>query len=556
MKDINKIWFLSTRFYLTLGFISIVVLGLVWRVFDLSILDQRFLRHQGDERVLRLINTPPFRGMILDRNNFPLAVSASVYSVWFNPQEITLEKSQRTALAKLTGIKAKDIQSIIQETKQKKREFVYLKRALPPEVGQEIKALQIPGIYLQEEYRRYYPEGEVASHVIGITNIDDKGQEGIELAYERWLQGEAGKKWVIKDRLGRVIADLQTLQEQKSGHDLNLSIDKRIQYVAYRELLAGAEQHQAVAASAVVLDAKTGEVLAMVNYPSFNPNTRPFKLTANLRNRAVTDTFEPGSTIKAFTVASALESGKYTMHSKIDTSPGWMRVDHSVVKDEKNNGVISMAEILQRSSNMGAAKLVLDASGDRLFELLLRVGFGEITGIEFPGEQSGRLLQRYPWGAFMQATLSFGYGLSVTTLQLARAYGVLANDGVKLPISLLRLDKEPQGTRVMDSKVVREMLLLLETVVTEGSGKKAQVPGYRVAGKTGTTKLANAGSYEKHRYISSFVGVAPVDNPKLVIAVVIQEPQGKDYLGGAVAGPVFSKIMEESLRFLNVPPSA
>ncbi|RDI44771.1 peptidoglycan D,D-transpeptidase FtsI family protein [Aquicella lusitana] len=557
MNQKHRVSFITWRFYLVISVIVLAVLGLLWRVFDLAVLDQHFLRHQGDERVLRLVSTPAFRGMILDRNNFPLAVSTIVYSVWMNPQEFEPSKEELVSLSAALGLKIKDIVSLRDRQRKKRREFVYLKRALSPQVANEIKALDIPGVYLQQEYRRYYPEGEVTAHVLGFTNIDDQGQEGLELGYNQWLSGEPGKKWVIKDRLGRIIADVQTVQEQKRGHDLVLSIDRRIQYLAYRELLAGVIRNEAVSGSVIVLDVKTGEILAMVNHPSFNPNNRPARMSDRFRNRAVTDLFEPGSTVKAFSVASALDSGHYKTDTVIDTSPGWMRVSRNVVKDHNNNGSLTVTQILQKSSNVGIAKLVLSLPPDNLWSLLHSVGFGEMTGIGFPGEQNGVLVKHNPWGAFTLATLAIGYGMSTTALQLARSYAVLANEGIKKPVSLLRIDKPVTGEQVMNPKVVKEVLEALESVLGKGgTAEDARVPGYRVAGKTGTSKIAGEGGYKEKRYTSSFVGIAPLSNPRLVVAVVIHDPQGKHYYGGQVSGPVFEKIMEGALRILDIPPDA
>lgn len=552
-----QISFIAWRFYLILLLIVLVVAGLIWRIFDLTILDQRFLRHQGDERALRMVSIPASRGMIVDRNGFPIAVSTKVYSVWINPQEFVWSSESLTSLAKILAVPAKDILSLAHRYKQKKREFAYLKRGIAPEIAAKVKALQIPGVYLQEEFRRFYPEGEVAAHVLGFTNIDDQGQEGLELAYNQWLQGEPGKKWVMKDRLGRVIADVQSVKEQKKGSDLVLSMDRRIQYLAYRELSAGVLANQARAGSVVVLDVKTGEVLAMVNQPSFNPNNRAAGKSERFRNRVVTDIFEPGSTIKAFSIASALDSRKFKPDTVINTYPGWIRVSRHVVHDEHNNGPLTVTQILQKSSNVGVTKMILSLPPDHLWKVLHRVGFGEITGIGFPGEQGGSLVKHHPWDSFVLATLSFGYGISVTTLQLARAYAVLANDGIKLPVSLLRQDKAPVGERVMDAKIAQQMRILLESVLKKGgTGELARVPGYRVAGKTATAKMSGSGGYEKGRYISSFVGMAPLSDPRLVVAVVIYEPRGKQYHGGSVSGPVFEKIMEGALRTLNVLPDA
>lgn len=554
--SVEKITFIPWRFYLVILLILIISLGLVWRVFTLAILNQHFLRHQGDERVLRQVLTPAFRGMIVDRNHYPLAVSTIAYSVWLNPKEFVPTQASLTALSTLLGIRRNTITENVKRYRDRHREFVYLARGLAPQIQQKIKALHLPGIYTQEEYKRFYPEGEVLAHIIGFTNIDDQGQEGLELAYDDWLKGNPGKKWVIKDRLSRVISDVQTVREQKPGKDLILSIDRRIQYLAYRTLLEGIEGNQALSGSAIVLDVKTGEVLAMVNHPSFNPNNHQARVSEHIRNRAVTDTFEPGSTIKAFTVASALESGRYQPDAVIDTYPGWMRVDHNLVKDEKNNGPLTLAQILQLSSNMGAAKLALTMPPDQLWSLLHRMGFGRITGVGFPGEQEGSLVRHTPWGAFVLASLSYGYGLSVTTLQLARAYAILANDGVKMPLSLLKVDKVEKGEPVLSPKITHHMLNLLESVVTKGMGRKASVPGYRVGGKTGTSFKAGAGGYQQHRYTSSFVGIAPLSHPRLVVAVVIHDPQGKNHLGGKVSAPLFARIMEGSLRIMAIPPDS
>ncbi len=549
--------FVAWRFYLMLVIISLTTVSLAVRVFDLSVLNRPFLNRQGDERFLRLMSTPAFRGMILDRYGAPLAVSTTVAAIWVNPQEFHPASSTLTTLSHLLNMPSATLMSMTKVAQHHKREFLYLKRGVSPQLATQIKHLNIPGLYTQASYHRFYPEGEVTAHLIGFTNVDDQGQEGLELAFNRWLQGEPGKKWVIKDRLGRAIADVQTERTQQAGKDLVLSIDKRLQYLAYRELQAGLLEHQAHAGSAIILDVKTGEVLALVNLPSYNPNQRAHIAPDHIRNRALTDIFEPGSTIKAFTIASALESKQYLPDSIVDTSPGWFRLDRNIVKDEKNNGRLSLAQILQRSSNVGAAKVVLDLPANQLWDLLHRVGFGEATGIGFPGEQAGKLVKREPWGAFMLATLSFGYGMSVSALQLARAYAVLANDGIKTPISLLKLDHAPSGERVVDAKVCREMLTLLETVVAKGgTGELARVPGYRVAGKTGTAKMVGKEGYEQHRYTASFVGIAPVSDPRLVVAVVIHDPQGKAYVGAKVSAPVFARIMEASLRMLALSPDA
>ncbi len=551
----NPIEFFRYRYLLVLGGIGLLVLGLAWRVFDLAILNQHFLRQQGDERVLRLVSTPAFRGMIVDRNGFPLAMSTRVYSVWMNPAQFHPDKKTTQHLADLLGVPPKNITQLVTRYEKSKREFVYLKRAVLSDIALPLKAEKIPGLNFQQEYRRYYPEGETAAHLVGFNNIDDRGQEGMELAYNDWLSGEPGKKWVVKDRLGRIISDVQKVQDQKPGHDLTLSIDRRIQYIAYRELATGVAATQADSGSVVVLDSRTGEVLAMANFPSFDPNNRQGVKRDALRNRVVTDTFEPGSTIKAFSVAVGLAAGHIKPDSVIDTYPGWMRVGHNLVRDEHSKGEMTVTKILQISSNVGVTKIILDTPPNSLWTLLHGVGFGELTGSNFPGEQSGSLMKHDPWGSFTLATLSFGYGMSSTLLQLARAYSVIANDGVKRPISLLRLDEQPKGELVMVPAIARSMRELLESVLSKGgTGEMANVPGYRISGKTGTAIKAGNRGYQKHHYTASFVGIAPASNPRLIIAVVIHEPQGKVYYGGLVSGPVFERIAESVLRLMDVPP--
>jgi cell division protein FtsI (penicillin-binding protein 3) len=547
--------FIAWRFYLLLSIILIAAAGLVYRVFDLAILDRHFLQREGDERVLRMVSTPAFRGMIVDRNGSPLAISTRVYSLWMNPQEFSPSQKEVRAVAKLLDMPPSKIYALIEKHKKSKHEFVYLKRGQAPSIAAEIKAMHLQGLHTQEEYRRFYPEGEVVAHVVGFTNIDDKGQEGLELAYNDWLAGEPGKKWVIKDRLGRIISDVGVVQTERPGHDLVLSIDRRIQYLAYRELLKGVTENQAQSGSVVVLDAKSGEILAMVNAPSYNPNNRPGNVSQMLRNRAMTDTFEPGSTIKPFSISLALASKKITPQTMIDTTPGWMRVGKNIVKDHQSIGLVSVSEIIQKSSNVGVAKIMLNFSPNAFWQLMNSLGFGESTETAFPGEQNGSLVHHNPWGQFVYATMTFGYGMSANTLQLAHAYTVFANAGKIIPVSFLRVEKAPAGKQVIAPKVVDQIVAMMETVVGKGgTAQIVKVPGYRIAAKTGTSKIAGVGGYKGHHYTSSFVGIAPISNPRVVIVVVINDPQGKQYYGGYVSGPVFSQIMEGALRILDVPP--
>jgi cell division protein FtsI (penicillin-binding protein 3) len=556
MKERLQVSFIPWRFYLLIIFIVLIVLLLVARLINLTIFQQSFLLKQGNARVIREINIPAFRGMITDRNGYPLAISTSVYSIWANPFEFSSDDAALKKLSTFLTVKPSVIREAIQSSREKDREFVYLKRELSPELAKQINAFKIPGIYLQEEYKRFYPEGEVAAHVVGFTNIDDQGQEGLELAYNDWLKGTPGKKLIVKDRLGRVIADIKTKQEQKAGQDLILSINRRIQYIAYRELMSGVIDNKAESGSVIVLDVRTGEVLAMVNQPSFNPNKHANVPSDHFRNRAITDIFEPGSTIKAFSFASIIDSGLYNANSVIDTSPGWMVVGGHLVHDEHNNGLLTFAQILQQSSNVGTTKMILTIPPNQLWSFLHRVGFGESTEIGFPGERSGLLIQRNKWDPLRLANLSFGYGLSITELQLVQAYSVIANHGIKVPLSLLRVDHPPKGKRVMSEKVANEMLKLLESVVTakKGTGEAAYIPGYRVAGKTGTSRMVGVHGYEKNHHIATFVGIAPVSDPRFIVAVVVRDPQGKQFLAGYVSAPIFKRIMEETLHALNVPP--
>lgn len=538
-------WFVITIFV-------VMVLGLVARMVQLMIVDRAFLLDQGDARALRTVSIPSYRGIIADRNGEPLAISTPVSSVWVNPREINVKDKRIMKLARLLKVSARSIRKKLRARRD--REFVYLKRRINPSLAAQIKALKIRGLFLQREYRRFYPEGEVMAHIIGMTNIDDSGQEGLELAYNDWLRGVPGKKRVVKDRLGRIVEDLNLIQTPKPGHDLVLSLDRRIQYLAYRELKQAVNKFKAKSGSVVVLNVHTGEILAMANQPSFNPNNRRHGGRRDrFRNRAVTDTFEPGSVLKAMTVVNALASGHYKADTLIDTAP--ITLDGHRVADPHRHGVISVAKILQISSNVGVTKLTLGLPPDSLYKMLHRFGFGERTQSGFPGESAGKLKDAVKWKPFALATLSFGYGISVTPLQLARAYAILGAGGVQYPITFLRTDKAKHKTRVVTKKVSRSVLLMLEKVIARGgTAPLARVPGYRVTGKTGTTRIVGKHGYERFRHNSIFVGVAPASHPSLVVAVVIHEPGGKIYYGGSVAAPVFSKVMGGALRMLNIAP--
>lgn len=543
----NRLWVLVCLLMIAVGCIA-------WRLFDLSVLKRAFLLNQSQARTLRKVTMPAYRGMIVDRLNAPLAISSPVESIWVNPHLYQATRTQTRLLAHDLDLTPQYLEQTIAHHHQ--RGFIYLKRQNSPDVANAVLGLGLPGVYAQKEYKRFYPEGEVAAHLIGITNIDDHGQEGLELAYDHWLSGVTGEREVVKDRMGHVIRNIAVLKRPQQGHDLVLSADHRIQYIAYRALKNAVNRYHATSGSVVVLDCRTGEVLAMVNAPSYNPNDRPADINGRYRNRAVTDMFEPGSVMKPFNIALALESGKYQPDSVINTSPGRMRVGpHLVVTDEGlNYGKIDLTTVLQKSSNIGAAKILMSLPPADYWDLLHRFGFGVVTHSGFPGESSGRLTPRDRWYPSVIATLAYGYGIATTTLQLAHAYAILANQGVSVPITLLKRTQPVQGQRVIKATVAGAVVKMLEAVVERGgTGLQANIPHYRVAGKTGTAYIADHNGYNKHRYISSFVGLAPASDPRLVVAVVIKDPQGQHF-GGLVAAPVFARVMAGALRILDIAP--
>lgn len=543
----------SWRIWLVVFLLALIVAGITSKLLSLYGDDQAFLRSQGDARTLRTMLIPAHRGLITDRNGEPLAVSAPVATIWADPLRTDLQHGGLTRLAQLLDMKPHELKSVL--TANPERRFLYLKRQVTPELAEAVEALGVPGVHADREYKRYYPVGEVATHLVGFTNVDGEGQEGLELAYNHSLRGEPGRKLVLKDRVGRTIKHIRSLQDADAGNDLQLSIDLRLQYMAYRELKAAVESHRADSGSAVVLDAQTGEVLALVNQPSYNPNDRSGLSTDALRNRALTDLFEPGSTIKPLTVAAAMMSGQYTRESVIDTSPGYIRVGGASIKDHRNYGKLDLTGIITKSSNVGVTKLALEMPHDTVRNLLHNVGLGRDTGTGFPGERTGVLPFLAERQRVERATLSYGYGLSTTLLQLAQAYVPLAADGIMRPATLLKQTQAPAGTRVLPPGVGPQVLDMLETVISaQGTGRRAAVEGYRVGGKTGTVHKASGGGYAEDKYVSVFTGIAPLTNPRLVIAVMVDNPKGQEYYGGLVAAPVFSRIAAGSLRLLNVPP--
>jgi cell division protein FtsI (penicillin-binding protein 3) len=541
------------RLLVVVGIVLAVAAVMLWRAVDLHVLNKDFLQSQGNARYMRTMPVAAHRGVITDRHGDPLAVSTPVDSVWINPAEFMTARTSWNQLTNLLSLKTGKVERLVLQ--RTKREFVYLKRHIRPELAEKVAALNIAGVYLQREYHRYYPAGEVAAHVLGFTNIDDVGQEGLELAYNDWLRGKSGRKMVIKDRLGRTIKHVESIRTAQPGKNLALSIDRRLQYLTYRELKRAVLQYKAKSGSAVIIDTKTGEVLAMVNQPSFNPNNRRKLKSSHLRNRAVTDVFEPGSTIKPFTVAAALESGKFNANSVVNTRPGYFRIGKYVVQDVKNYGRINLSTILSKSSNIGASKLALAISAKNLTDVHSRTGFGFTTGSGFPGEVGGIINLPTEKQLVERATLAYGYGLSVTPLQLARAYGAIANDGVMPATSFIRIDEVEREERVLPKEYAKQIRKMLEAVVSKkGTGSRAAVAGYRISGKTGTVKKATAGGYSDDSYIALFAGMAPASNPRLAMVVTINEPQGNIYYGGKVAAPVFSKVMSGALRLMDIAP--
>ena len=542
------------RAYLVVGLLGFSAAALAWRAVDLQLVDKGFLQRRGTQNFSRAIEIAAHRGTITDRYGEPLAVSTPVDSIWVNPKELALASDQIPRLAKALKMSNQEVTRRV--TSNLSREFLYLSRHRQPADAQKIKALGIPGVYLMREYRRYYPAGEVAGHILGFTNVDDAGQEGLELAFDHWLAGEDGAKRVIQDRYGRIVQDVESIRAVRPGRDLVLSIDLRIQYLAYRGLKAAIRENRARAGSVVVMDVTTGEVLAMVNQPAYNPNDRSQLTPAMYRNRAVTDIFEPGSVMKPFVVAAGLASGKYHENSFIDTSPGFLKVGATTVEDEHGSlGRIDLSTILAKSSNVGMTMLALSLEPEQMWNTLNQLGFGQVTTSGYPGESAGLLSHYSHWRPVAISRMSYGYNLSVTPLQLAHAYSTLGAKGVMRPVSFLRVDGSTVGTQALPSKVSAELIHLLESVVTtEGTGIRAAIPGYRVSGKTGTAFKAIAGGYSSDKYMAVFGGVAPATNPRLAAVVVIDEPTAGKHMGGEVSAPLFSEVVGGALRLMAIPP--
>ncbi|WP_165957275.1 penicillin-binding protein 2 [Pseudomonas sp. H9] len=545
------------RFRVVIALLALMVGAIAWRIIDLQVVDRDFLKGQGDARSLRHIPIPAHRGLITDRNGEPLAVSTPVTTLWANPKEMQASKERWPALA--AALK-QDPQQLSQRLEQQaNKEFIYLVRGLTPEQGQVVLDLKVPGVYGIEEFRRFYPAGDVAAHMVGFTDLDDHGREGVELAYDEWLAGVPGKRQVIKDRRGRLIKDIQVTKNAKAGKTLALSIDLRLQYLATRELRNAIAEQEAKAGSLVILDVKTGEVLAMVNQPTYNPNNRRSMFPAAMRNRAIIDVFEPGSTVKPLSMSAALQSGRWKPTDKVEVYPGTLQLGRYTIRDvSKSEGpILDLTGILINSSNVGMSKIAFDIGGESIYRVMSQLGLGQYTGLGFPGERVGNLPNHREWRKAETATLSYGYGVSVTALQLVHAYAALANDGKMVPLSILKVDKTPESTQVVPVEVAKTIQGMVQQVIEAPRGVfRAQVPFYHVGGKSGTARKATVGSkgYTENSYRSLFAGFGPMSDPRYAVVVVIDEPSKGGYFGGLVSAPVFSKVMSGTLRLMNIPP--
>ena len=527
---------------------------LVARAVVLQALNTGFLQEKGDARYSRLLEVPATRGRILDRNGDALAISTPVKSVWAIPEDVKASPAQRQQLSALLEMAPRELEQRLSGNSQ---DFAYLRRQISPETAARVSELGIPGLYQHREFRRYYPGGETTAHVVGFTGVEDSGQEGIELAFQASLAGTPGSRRVIKDRLGHVVEDVESVSAAQDGKDLRLALDGKIQGLAFAALKAAVEAHRAKAGAILVLDARSGEVLALANVPTYNPNNRAKLSGAQLRNRVITDLFEPGSTLKPFTVALALELGKVTPQTVIQTAPGTLTLAGYTIHDAHPSGALTAAQVIQKSSNVGAAKIALSLPREEMHELYRRLGFGSTTRLGFPGEASGKVRDAKTWRPIEQATMAYGHGISVSLLQLARAYTVFAREGDLVPLTLLKTAMPAAGRPVLSAETALAMREMLEAAVQPGgTAPRARVMGWRVAGKTGTAHKQEKGGYAAQKYISSFVGFAPASKPRLVIAVMIDEPAAGQHYGGAVAAPVFAQVMQGALRLMNVPQDA
>ncbi len=544
-----------TRRHVVLAAIFMLAAALIGRAAFLQLYQKDFLQEEGNDRAMRTLSVPALRGMILDRNGEVLAVSSPVTSIWADPKVLMTYQAYFPQIADALQVPFQEFLTLMQGKKDKR--FVWLKRQLSPVDASKILRLNIPGIYSEREYRRFYADAEVTSHLLGFTDVDDQGQEGIERSYNSWLTGVTGKKRVLRDRRNRIIEEIETVTEAEDGKNLTLTIDRRLQYIAYRALKAAVLKHNAEGGTLVLADARTGDILAMVNQPAGNPNDRTQRKAALLKNRALTDTFEPGSTVKPFVIAVGLETGKWHPNSMIETSPGRYNVGKNIVRDIHNYGLMDVTTVMTKSSNIGVTKIAQSYKPELLWSFYHQLGIGQKSELNYPGEQPGFLSHYSKWKSpFEYATKTFGYGLTSNAVEIAQAYSVLANDGIKKPLRLVKDQPVSEPVRILSAKTTQIVVEMMETVVTKGSGKRAAIAGFRAAGKSGTARKVINGKYSPNVHRGFFAGLAPVSDPRYVLVVMIDEPKSGEYYGGLVAAPVFAEVMGGALRLLGVEPDS
>jgi len=547
----------TLRRQLVLLTFALMGLTLIGRALYLQVFEYDFYRNQGDARHVRTVAIPAHRGSMHDRNGEPLAISTPIKTVWGVPEKLAAQPAALREVSALLDLPTEKLQLKAEQAQAQGKEFIYVKRHVMPDVAEKVTQLNVDGIGLQREYRRYYPSGRAASQVVGFTDIDDVGREGLELAYNEWLSGEPGKRRVVQDRTGREITGVDIIEPAVPGKDLRLSIDKQLQYFSDQALIDVIKEHKAESASVVVMKVQTGEVLAMSNYPSYNPNDVSDRTGGQQRNRTLTDVFEPGSTMKPFTIAAALESGKFRADDIVFTSPGYYNIGKYQINDIRDNGWLDLRGIVRQSSNVGVSKVATQLDPEQMWSVFDGFGFGRSPGSEFPGEVAGYFNHPILWHHIEQASISYGYGISVSALQLVRAYSAFANDGILPPVAFIASasnETAEEGIRVVDKDIAREVRNMLESVVTDGTGHRAAIPGYRVAGKTGTSHRSVSGGYAEDRYVSVFAGFAPASRPELATVVVIHDPKGGQHFGSVVAAPVFADVMSHALRIQNIEP--
>ncbi|MEE9321870.1 MAG: penicillin-binding protein 2 [Granulosicoccus sp.] len=552
MSVSNENW--SFRRQLVMLFFALLGSALMVRAAFLQVFDHEFYRGQGDARQLRTVAMAAHRGNLLDRSGEPLAISTPIQSLWGVPEKLAEQPAALREVAALLSIDYDRMLNRVTAAADQGREFVYIKRHVTPKLAVRVAELHVSGLSTLKEYRRYYPSGRAAAHVVGFTDIDDRGREGLELSYDEWLGGSPGRRRVVRDLNGREITGMDIIEPATPGKDLRLSIDRQLQYFANRALQQTVKLHKAESASLVVMNVRTGEVMAMANYPSYNPNDMSDRSGGKQRNRSLTDVFEPGSTMKPFTIAAALDSGKFKADDIIYTSPGSYSIGKYQINDLKDHGWLDLRGIVKKSSNVGVSKVATKLEPEQMWSVFDAFGFGRPPGSEFPGEVAGYFNHPAYWHHVEQASISYGYGISVSALQLVRAYSALGNDGLMPAVSFLAVDVPERGQRVIDAGIAQEIRGMLESVVNEGTGHRAKVPGFRIAGKTGTSHRSQSGGYAEDRYVSVFAGLAPASRPELAAVVVIHDPKAGDYFGSVVAAPVFAEIMSHALRLGGIEP--